>query len=76
MQSGKRRSHTEPQSHGKRRTERTDVLSVALCESPTRGFVFSTDAYGLPLGPNTFVVAVYDRAGNRAEVRATMTRVE
>jgi hypothetical protein len=37
---------------------------------------FGTDVYGLPLGPNTFVVYAYDRAGNRAEKRATMTRLQ
>ena len=39
-------------------------------------FLFSGDAYGLPLGKNTFVVYAYDRAGNRAQIQATMTRVQ
>ena len=39
-------------------------------------FIFSTDAYGLPLGKNTFVVYAYDRAGNRGQRQATMTRVQ
>ncbi len=45
-------------------------------KSPTSGFVFSGDAYGLPLGPNTFVVTAYDRAGNRRELTAVMTRTQ
>lgn len=40
------------------------------------GYTFSTDAYGLPLGANTFVVTAYDRAGNRGQRTATMTRRE
>lgn len=40
------------------------------------GYAFKGDAYGLPLGPNAFVVYAYDRAGNRGELRATMTRKE
>lgn len=38
-------------------------------------YSFQTDAYGLPLGPNTFVVTAYDRAGNTTQRTATMTRV-
>ncbi|HEX8363021.1 MAG TPA: Ig-like domain-containing protein [Longimicrobium sp.] len=43
-------------------------------KSPTSGYTFKTDAYGLPLGQNTFVVTAYDRAGNRGELKAVMTR--
>lgn len=39
-------------------------------------FLFSGDAYGVPLGRNSFVVYAYDRAGNRGQTQATMTRVQ
>ena len=39
-------------------------------------YLFKTDAYGLPLGKNTFVVYAYDRAGNRGQRQATITRVQ
>lgn len=39
-------------------------------------YLFKGDAYGVPLGKNTFVVYAYDRAGNRGQTQATMTRVQ
>jgi hypothetical protein len=39
-------------------------------------YAFRTDLYGLPLGANNLVVYVYDRAGNRGQLQAVITRVE
>jgi hypothetical protein len=39
-------------------------------------YAFRTDLYGLPMGQSTLVVYVYDRAGNRGQLQATITRVQ
>ncbi|MBD0321003.1 MAG: hypothetical protein ICV87_11760 [Gemmatimonadetes bacterium] len=39
-------------------------------------YAFRGDAYGLPMGESTLAVYAYDRAGNRGQLQAVITRVQ